>query len=110
MHFLTRMIPPYNTQVCEQKKPQATMIFLSATPSVKLRNTPSLTVTKIPRRFHGKPIPLPSFQWIGNWNRLLQKGTIPPKMIRWIQLHADKPRLIFFPSIRALKKMFRNFK
>lgn len=85
------------------KKPQATTIFLSATPSVKLRNTPNLIVTKIPRRFHGKPIPLPAFQWIGNWNRHLQKGTLPAKMMRWIQLHTDKPRLIFFPSIQTLK-------
>ncbi|MFB4210388.1 DEAD/DEAH box helicase [Shouchella sp. JSM 1781072] len=86
------------------KKPHATTIFLSATPSKRMLNTPSITVTKIPVRFHGKPIPQPRFQWIGNWQRRFNKGSLPPIVHQWLMKHDDKPLLLFFPSIEMLKK------
>ncbi|MBM7840432.1 competence protein ComFA [Alkalihalobacillus xiaoxiensis] len=89
--------------VNKAKKSNATVILLSATPSLKLLNDPTTRVTKIQRRFHGKPLPLPRFEWIGNWQNQLKRKKIPHKILSWINHYNDKPTLLFFPSIYYLK-------
>lgn len=89
--------------VDKAKKPEATTILLSATPSHVFLNDPATRITKIPRRFHGKPLPLPRYEWIGNWQNRLERRQIPDKIISWIKRYHEKPTLIFFPSIYYLK-------
>ncbi|WP_084372520.1 helicase-related protein, partial [Halalkalibacter krulwichiae] len=86
-------------------KPNAAMIYLSATPSKSVLFTPNLHVVKIPKRYHGYPLPVPRFQWLGNWSKKLSKNTLPEPVAHWITRHQHKPKLIFVPSTRALKTL-----
>ncbi|MFC0469953.1 DEAD/DEAH box helicase [Halalkalibacter kiskunsagensis] len=86
------------------KKECASTIYLSATPSSSLLTTPNLTVMKISRRFHGFPLPVPRFQWCGNWQKALRKMKLPHVLMTWIKAHQQKkkPILLFVPSISTL--------
>jgi competence protein ComFA len=86
----------------QAKKPGAALIYLSATPSNELRKRPQLAIVKIPRRFHGQPLPVPRFQWCGNWSKQLQKKKLPPPLLKWIE-KTKKPKLLFVPSLANLK-------
>jgi competence protein ComFA len=89
------------------KKQTASTIYLSATPSTKLLAAPNLTIMKIPRRFHGFPLPVPRFKWCGNWQKALRKNKLPTALIPWIKTHlqAQKPILLFVPSISTLHRV-----
>lgn len=89
--------------VSQAKKLESAMIYLSATPSRKLVTTPNLQVIKIPKRFHGHPLPQPRFEWCGNWPKQLSKNKLPPALHHWIQAHPGKPLLLFVPSLSVLK-------
>ncbi|WP_227937244.1 DEAD/DEAH box helicase [Alkalihalobacillus deserti] len=86
----------------QAEKPTATTIYLSATPSKDLLKTPGLTIIKIPKRYHGFPLPVPRFQWCGNWQKHLQKKTLPTALVKWLAKHYAKPLLLFVPSLQTL--------
>ncbi|WP_332695423.1 DEAD/DEAH box helicase [Halalkalibacter lacteus] len=90
--------------VQQAMKQTASTIYLSATPSTTLLATPNLEVIKIPRRFHGFPLPIPRFQWCGNWQKAMRKHKLPSPLITWIKayLQTKKPLLLFVPSISTL--------
>ncbi|WP_257350260.1 DEAD/DEAH box helicase [Pseudalkalibacillus decolorationis] len=86
---------------------QATRIYLSATPSKKMKrrvHTKQLEVIHISRRFHGYPLPVPEFKWCGNWSKLLKKGRIPPIIHKWIdnKLTSGVQSFLFVPTIDDL--------
>ncbi|MFC0559279.1 DEAD/DEAH box helicase [Halalkalibacter alkalisediminis] len=87
--------------VRQAQKPNATTIYLSATPSKDLLKMPDLTLIKIPKRYHGFRLPVPRFQWCGNWQKQLQKKKLPPVLITWLQ--TNKPLLLFVPSLQTLQ-------
>jgi len=87
----------------QAQKPTSTMIYLSATPSKALLKTPNLNIVKIPKRYHGFPLPVPIFQWCGNWQKLLQKKKLPYVIMKWIEKHHEKPKLLFVPSLSTLQ-------
>ncbi|WP_237563710.1 DEAD/DEAH box helicase [Halalkalibacter okhensis] len=95
--------------VDQAKRPTSTMILLSATPSNTLLTKPQLTVVKIPKRYHGFPLPVPRFQWIGNWSKHVKKNQLPSKLDHWIRtyLAQKKPLLLFVPSVSTLSLMSR---
>jgi competence protein ComFA len=93
----------------QARKLVSTMIYLTATPNAKWQRecrTGKRAYTTIPARFHRKPLPVPSFVWCGNWQRQLQKGKLPPNVIKWIKtrIQADKQTLVFFPHIPLMEK------
>lgn len=58
--------------VLKSMKKTGVRIYLSATPSKKMQKDVArrqLEAIKIPLRFHQKPLPVPTFQWVGDWKR-----------------------------------------
>ncbi|OLP66662.1 hypothetical protein BACPU_00210 [Bacillus pumilus] len=84
-------------------------IYLSATPSKQMKSDVfrgQLEAVKIPLRFHQQPLPVPTFQWIGQWKKRLEKKQLPPTVVEWIEKHIKNRRriLLFVPSISIMKK------
>ena len=93
--------------VNKARKQNGALIYLTATPSKHFINQENLNIVRIPSRFHGYPLPVPTFQWSGNWRKKFEKGQIPYVLINWIkdQMDEDKPLLLFFPSINMIEKV-----
>ncbi len=91
--------------VYNAKKKSGVLVFLSATPSKTLLNEKNLNLTKIPIRFHGKPLPLPRFKWIGNWQKAINAGKLPSLIFEWLSHYNNEPKMIFLPSIYLLNKL-----
>lgn len=96
--------------VQQSRKPQSSLIYLTATPTQKwqreCRNGKRKFVT-IPARFHRHPLPVPRFEWSGNWEKKLSKGKLPSTIMKWIQtrLASGKQVLIFAPKIASMEKI-----
>ncbi len=88
-------------------KPQATTILLTATPDKKLQKSRDLEIIKIPKRYHGFPLPIPKLKWSGNWRKLLQKKRVPATIIAWITKKAASKQqaFIFVPSVIVLTQL-----
>lgn len=90
-------------------KNNAATIYLTATPNqkwqkdCKIGKRPFVT---IPARFHGYPLPIPEFNWCGNWKKSFQKGKIPVPIEKWVKkrLQLGKQALIFLPNIKLMEK------
>ncbi|MDT8858794.1 DEAD/DEAH box helicase [Alkalihalobacillus sp. MEB130] len=91
----------------QAKKPTSSTILLSATPSSTLLKTSHLQVVKIPKRYHGFPLPVPCFKWVGNWQKRLKKNKLPSVVLDWIQTYEakKKPLLLFVPSVSILTQV-----
>ncbi|MBU8905982.1 DEAD/DEAH box helicase [Desertibacillus haloalkaliphilus] len=96
--------------VSNAKKPQATTVYLTATPSPELKRRvrkDELAAIKIPRRYHGHPLPVPRFCWSGNWQKRLKKGKLPSIVRKWVEekLADNKQAFLFVPSVEALQRL-----
>lgn len=94
--------------VKKAKKSSATIIYLTATPSREMQKRVQrndLPCVKVNRRYHTKPLPVPRFQWCGNWQRTLRKNKIPKPLLHWLKKHEQKPVFIFVPTINILQKV-----
>ncbi|WMM30903.1 DEAD/DEAH box helicase [Shouchella clausii] len=89
--------------VQQAKKPNATTILLSATPSSSLLRKKDLLIAKIPKRFHNHPLPVPRTEWIGNWRSALKRKRIPAIVTKWLTKYDQYPKMIFLPSIETLQ-------
>jgi len=91
-------------------KEHSTLIYLTATPDKdwqeKCRQKKIPFVT-IPARFHQYPLPVPTFQWCGNWEKGLNKEKLPATLIKWIRerVPEKKPMLLFVPKIYYMEKI-----
>lgn len=107
---------PYTNQemlpyaVSRALSPNGQMIQLTATPTKEIhkqiaKNQLSLSI--LPARYHQKPLPQPSYRWIGDWQLYLKQGQLPPTMKAWIKgkLHQKKVFLLFVPSIISLEPL-----
>ncbi|MFL6560241.1 MAG: DEAD/DEAH box helicase family protein, partial [Bacillus sp. (in: firmicutes)] len=79
----------------QARKPSSAMIYLTATPNQKWQRecrTGKRAYTTIPARFHRHPLPVPKFEWCGNWQKQLQKNKLPPNVLHWItaRIQANK--------------------
>ncbi|SDH19327.1 competence protein ComFA [Alteribacillus persepolensis] len=95
--------------VAKAKKQHAALIYLTATPTPALKKrvkNKQLPVTKIPRRFHGYPLPVPRFKWCGYWQKRLENGKLPHSVERWCASHiaTNTPAFLFVPSVNVLWK------
>ncbi|MBS2970680.1 DEAD/DEAH box helicase [Metabacillus sp. KIGAM252] len=93
--------------VQKARKPESSLIFLTATPSKEMQKralSNKLPSVRIPGRYHGHPLPVPRFQWIGSYKGRLQRNKLPKPLLKWIQEHLDKekPAFLFVPNIPAL--------
>ncbi|MBD8071390.1 DEAD/DEAH box helicase [Bacillus sp. PS06] len=107
---------PYSSEpmleyaVLQAKKPCASTIFLSATPSLnwqrEVKKGKRQAIT-IPARYHKRPLPVPVFKWCGNWRKLLQKKRIPPIINQWINQHltSKKQAFLFVPHIKEATEL-----
>jgi competence protein ComFA len=94
----------------QSRKPQSTLIHLTATPSQKWQQECRLgkrEYVTIPARFHRKPLPVPRFEWAGNWEKKLSKGKLPANFVKWVEtrLVSGKPALVFVPKIVSMEKI-----
>jgi competence protein ComFA len=89
----------------QARKPQSSLIYLTATPTSQIRKIPNLEIVYVPRRYHGFSLPVPTFTWCGNWRTRFKK--LPPVVMKWLQerLEAKKPTLLFLPSVDVLKEI-----
>lgn len=90
--------------VSKAKKEKAPIIYLSATPTPSMQKqvaAKNLLCVKVPRRYHGYPLPVPIFKWCGNWRRSIKKHKIPKQVMKWIlaTLKQNKPIFLFVPSV-----------
>ncbi|MEL4024088.1 DEAD/DEAH box helicase [Lysinibacillus endophyticus] len=100
--------------VLKAKKKDSPIAFVTATPSHTI-----LTKMKkekwgysfIPRRYHGHPLPVPTFSALWSYDKAIEKGRIPKKLFDWTKkrLAAKEPFLIFFPTIQLMKKAIPLF-
>jgi competence protein ComFA len=91
------------------RKPDSSIIYLTATPSQKTQQECARgkrNFIGIPARFHRHPIPLPKFVWCGLWEKSLKKNRIPPALKKWTSLKfkQSKQALIFFPTVDLMEK------
>ncbi|AXF56317.1 DEAD/DEAH box helicase [Salicibibacter kimchii] len=83
----------------------AATIYLTATPDDQLRKRCESkdAVIRVNRRFHGFPLPVPAFQWCGDWRKALSRARLPKGFSDWAfqQLATKRQALIFVPSIQT---------
>ncbi|WP_406686212.1 DEAD/DEAH box helicase [Rossellomorea vietnamensis] len=96
------------------RKPQSSIIYLTATPDQKTQQECARgkrNFIGIPARFHRHPIPLPRFVWCGLWKKSLKKNQVPPALKKWtlLRLQQSKQALIFFPTIDLMEKALPLF-
>ncbi|MFX3617885.1 MAG: DEAD/DEAH box helicase [Sporolactobacillus sp.] len=99
-----------NFAVHKAAKRSAPFAYLTATPPDDLRRdyqNQELDGIKIARRYHGQPLPIPSFRWIGNWSQSVRKGFLPHVFEKWIRekITAGSPLFIFVPSVTMVRNL-----
>ena len=92
------------------RKPSSSVIYLTATPSEKWKKEVAQGKRKavtIPARYHDFPLPVPQFEWCGNWRKAVQKQFLPSNVVQWIEqrLSEQKPSFLFVPHIELLEKI-----
>lgn len=92
------------------KKEKCTTIYLTATPSKQWQTEVEkgkLQAVKIPARYHGYPLPVPTFKWCGNWKKQISKKKLPSPIKAWLQqkLKNNKQSFLFVPSIELLESI-----
>lgn len=89
-------------------KKQAPIHFVTATPTSKLieQATRNKAISIIPRRFHGHPLPIPTYESLWRYSTQLSQGKIPEKLTAWINkcIAANQPFLVFFHEIELMEK------
>lgn len=113
---------PYNFDktlqkaVIKVKKDEAPIALVTATPSAEILykvKKEGWGYSFIPKRYHGYPLPVPRYEPLWFYEKQINKGRLPKKLIKWVEerLKRDEPFLIFFPTIGLMEKatpLFRN--
>jgi competence protein ComFA len=102
--------PMLQYAVEKARKEPSSVIYLTATPNrqwqqdVKEGKRKAVT---IPARYHGFPLPVPTFEWCGNWRKAVKKQSLPRNVLAWIheRLVGGKQAFLFVPHIELLEKM-----
>ncbi|MFX3675292.1 MAG: DEAD/DEAH box helicase [Paenisporosarcina sp.] len=91
--------------VNKAKKPEATVHYITATPSKELLRKVK-NVSTISTRFHGHPLPVPRFDSLWNYTKQIQKDKLPIKLKEWTakRIKLNEPFLIFFPTIELMER------
>ena len=112
---------PYSDEVMLQfaskraLKQNGKWLMLSATPNRTLRKAvkeKQLTANLLTARYHGVALPVPKHVWVGDWQRVLEKGDLPKNVRKWImqRLSNNSPFLLFVPEIKWLEPVYERIK
>lgn len=89
-------------------KPGAPAHYVTATPTDTLISTMkrSGSITTINRRYHGHPLPVPTYDSLWNYEKQIRKGRLPKKLVQWTKqrLTKNEPFLIFFHHIGLMEE------
>ncbi|MDN4526119.1 DEAD/DEAH box helicase [Fictibacillus fluitans] len=96
--------------VQQAKKEEALIVYLSATPDRNMKQQAEdgkLPFVKIPKRYHGFPLPVPRFVWCGHWKKGLKRNKLPRYVMNWIsrQMERNRQSFLFVPSVRMLDQI-----
>lgn len=96
--------------VRKARKRTSSLIYLTATPNEKWQTEcrqGKRDFVTIPARYHRHPLPVPVFQWCGNWEKVLKKEQIPFIICQWIKKRIDSKKqcLLFIPKIEKMEKI-----
>ncbi|MDC3416121.1 DEAD/DEAH box helicase [Aquibacillus salsiterrae] len=91
-------------------KPSAAMIYLTATPrhnQLQRIRTNRLPVVFVPVRFHGHPLPVPTFCSCSRLKQTLATSQAPQAFYQWYYNRKEKERqlLIFVPRVDLAERM-----
>ncbi|MDN7244445.1 helicase-related protein [Planococcus shenhongbingii] len=102
--------PALERAVIKAKKKEAPIVYVSATPSAALLKKVE-NRSEIFRRFHGHALPVPVFEPLWNYKKVLFKNKIPPKLAKWVQdkLSKNEPFLLFLPTIELIVHSIKLF-
>ncbi len=79
-------------------KMQHTLIYCTATPEPTLLKTLkkiNVPIVFVAKRFHGRPLEVPHFFWVGNWKRKLDQGVLPYPLIVRLKKSLEQNRQVF---------------
>lgn len=88
-------------------KKSGSLLLMTATPDARLLRAVrrgQLTVSYLPKRYHGHPLPEPRLVAVGDWRRRLARGRLPPRVVSWVRsrLAQHCPFLLFLPRVADL--------
>lgn len=88
-------------------KPHGSLLLMTATPDAHLLRAVQqgqLTVSYLPKRYHGFPLPEPRLVFVGNWRERLPQKRLPGRVVRWVAQHLTRKRpfLLFLPRVADL--------
>lgn len=94
---------------------EGSLIYLSATPSKTMQRevrAKKLDSVVIPARYHKHPLPVPTLEWCGKWEKLIKKEKLPANFLIWVKKHMEKgsPIFLFVPNITLLEKVVKILK
>ncbi|SES00280.1 DEAD/DEAH box helicase [Salisediminibacterium halotolerans] len=92
--------------VSEAATADALTVYVTATPPRVMQQAAArgrLPHIRIPRRYHGHDLPVPTLCWAGDWHKRL-RARVPPPLLRWLrtQLAAGRPVFLFLPRVALL--------
>lgn len=104
---------PYTADETLQKavqkaaKKDAPIHFVTATPAKKMirEAIQNDALSMIPRRFHGYPLPVPTYVALWRYEQQIIRGKLPVKLHQWIerQVTEGMPFLLFFHNIELME-------
>ncbi len=102
--------PMLQYAVEKSRNETSSLIYLTATPhemwQQEIKRGKRNAVT-IPARYHGFPLPVPSFEWCGNWRKAVKKQFLPRNVYAWVEkrLQEGKQAFLFVPHIELLERV-----
>ncbi|MFC7685734.1 DEAD/DEAH box helicase [Ureibacillus sp. GCM10028918] len=94
--------------VYKVKKERAPIALVTATPSPQIlarMKKENWGYSFIPKRYHEHPLPVPRYESLWSYDKVIKKGRIPRKLLEWSEtkLSNKEPFLIFFPTIQLMQ-------
>ncbi len=102
--------PMLSYAVERARKPTSSLIYLTATPNeqwqYEVKSGKRKAVT-IPARYHRHPLPVPTFEWCGNWQKKWRHHRLPLCVVQWMYAHLEqkKQAFVFVPHIDFLQQV-----
>lgn len=100
--------PMLTNGVKKALKKEGILIYLTATPSKELQQevaNKKLVLNSLPKRYHGKPLPVPVCYFDYFLIHRLNKNRLSPFLVKELD-REDKQCLLFFSNINRMKKCF----
>lgn len=102
--------PMLSYAVERARKPTSSLIYLTATPNEQWQHEVKSGKRKavmIPARYHRHPLPVPTFEWCGNWQKKWRHHRLPLCVIQWLhaRLSQKKQAFLFVPHIDFLQQV-----